>query len=126
MQVLEYFKSPIFRLTQTMRRTKTPGGTMATGTLSIPTRRTKLARLLPTWRLTCVSEIARLGRVVSKWTRWMSRRLKSITGTGRSSQVFDNQMCLQYFVFHLNFYPYGSGTMRTRLQFSVLGREEKR
>ena len=81
-QVSEYFKSHIFRLTLTMRRTKTPGGTMATGTLSIPTRRTKLARLLPTWRLTCVSEIARLARVVSKWTRWTSRRLKSITGTG--------------------------------------------
>ena len=85
MQVSEYFKSPIFRLTQTMRRMKTPGGTMATGTPSIPTRRTRLARLLPTWRLTCVSEIARLARVVSKWTRWTSRRLKSITGTG--SQV---------------------------------------
>ena len=84
-QVSEYFKSHIFRLTLTMRRTKTPGGTMATGTLSTPTRRTKLARLLPTWRLTCVSEIARLARVVSKWTRWTSRRLKSIIGTG--SQV---------------------------------------
>ena len=61
------------------------GGMMATGTLSIPTRRMKLARLLPTLRLTCVSEIARLARVVSKWTKWMSRKLKSITGTG--SQV---------------------------------------
>ena len=57
-----------------MRRTKTLGEMMETGTLSIPTRQTRLARLLPTWRLTCVNEIARLARVVSKWTRWMSRR----------------------------------------------------
>ena len=65
-----------------MRRTKTLGGTMVTGMLLIPMRRTKLARLPPMWKLTCGSATARLARVVSKWTRLMSRRLRSTTGIG--------------------------------------------
>ena len=75
-------KSSIARLTQTTRRMKTLGGTMVTGMLLIPMRRTKLARLPPMWKLTCGSATARLARVVSKWTRWMSRRLRSTTGIG--------------------------------------------
>ena len=65
-----------------MRRTKMHGGTMATETLSIPTKLMKLARLLLMWKLTCVSEIARRARVGFKWTRWMSRRLRSTIGIG--------------------------------------------
>ena len=71
-----------FDLILILRRMKTLGGTMATGMLLIPMRRTKLARLPPMWKLTCGSATARLARVVSKWTRLMSRRLRSTTGIG--------------------------------------------
>ena len=55
------------------------GGTMATETPSIPTKQMKLARPLPMWRLTCDSVI---GRVASRWMRWMNRRSRSTTGIG--------------------------------------------
>ena len=67
------------RLTPTMRRMRTRGGTMATETPSIPTKQMKLARPLPMWRLTCDSVI---GRVASRWMRWMNRRSRSTTGIG--------------------------------------------
>ena len=69
------------RLTPTMRRTRMRGGTMATETPSIPTKQMKLARPLPMWRLTCDSVI---GRVASRWMRWMNRRSRSTTGIGRA------------------------------------------
>ena len=78
-----------------MRRTKMLGGMMATATLSIPTKLTKLVRLLLMWKLTCASEIVRLARVDFKWTRWMSRRLRSTTGIGRPA--CDNSSCSQIF-----------------------------
>ena len=52
-----------------MRRTRMLGGMMATATHLIPTKLTKLVRLLLMWKLTCASEIVRLARVDFKWTR---------------------------------------------------------
>ena len=103
-----------------MRRTKMLGGMMATETLSIPTKLMKLARLLLMWKLTCVNEIARLARVGFKWTRWMSRRLRSTTGIGTLACY--NSVCPLI----PKFYEYISGTMRTRLLSSVLVRVERR
>ena len=65
-----------------MRKMKMPGGMMVTGTPLTPTRPTRLGRLPPMWKLTCGSATARLARVGSKWMRWTSRRLRSITGIG--------------------------------------------
>ena len=120
-RVAENFKSPIFRLTQTTRRMKMLGEMTGTATPSILTRQTRLARQPPTLRLTCVSEIARLAKVVSKWTRLMSRRLRSITGTG--IQVYN--VFFDPVLFSLSTWS-RSGTTRTRLRSSVLVRGEKR
>ena len=89
------------------RRTKMLGGMMATEMLSIPTKLTKLARLLLMWKLTCVNEIARLERVAFKWMRWMNRRLRSTTEIGSLAlQIglsFDPQCFL---LFHFDSYMY--------------------
>ena len=67
------------RLTPTMRRMRMRGGMMATETPLIPTKQMKPARPLPMWRLTCDSVI---GRVASRWMRWMNRRSRSTTEIG--------------------------------------------
>ena len=85
------------------RRTKMLGGMMATEMLSIPTKLTKLARLLLMWKLTCVNEIARLERVAFKWMRWMSRRLRSTTEIGSLALQIGLSFDPQCFLFHFDY-----------------------